>query len=305
MEHINGKTWLGFVINIVVTMMFYGMGVVNDGIIFLGVGLLLTGVGIAMLANGYPAGGILGAVGSPLFVPIGLICMGGCLQSRDRLRNAALATVGAAGSGAVGEPVEETAATPESRPAPAEEPATAAEASRFEAEAAVEPADGNTAEAPAGSDGVAGREIRVTTAETPQNAYKFTDYSLLFAVATLFFLAALFVVGAQAPALVGVVVVCAARFMAARAQRKLYVCALYADHLDYASGIWASSQTSVPYTAIVEAVVTSSKLRLVIEQEGRRTHVSVSLSLIPGELRQEACTVIAGKMRELGVLREK
>lgn len=56
MEHINGKTWLGFVINIVVTAVFYGMGVMDGATIFFGVGLLLTGVGIAMLVNGYPAG---------------------------------------------------------------------------------------------------------------------------------------------------------------------------------------------------------------------------------------------------------
>ena len=123
-------------------------------------------------------------------------------------------------------------------------------------------------------------------------------------MATLFFLAALFVVWAQAPALLGVVVICAARFMVARTQRKLYVCALYADHLDYASGIWATSQVTVPYAAIVEAVVSSSKVRLVIEREGGRTRVSIPLSLMAGCHRREACAAIADKMRELGVLRE-
>ena len=34
-EHINGKTWLGFVINIVVTAVFYGMGVMDGATIFL------------------------------------------------------------------------------------------------------------------------------------------------------------------------------------------------------------------------------------------------------------------------------
>ena len=307
MENINAMTWAGFVCNVVVTIAFFCMEVVDGGsqaVIFFsiaGAGVILTGVGIAMLVRGDPTGGILGAVGSAVFVPLGLICLIGCLQCRDKLRNATLATADASSSGTVAAPAEEPAVTPESRPAPAEGPATAAAASR--SEAAVESADGKTVpEAHAVSESVPDREE--PTAEKPLAAFKFVDYSLFFGVVTLFFLAALFVVWAQAPALVGIVAVCAARFMAARAQRKLYVCALYADHLDYASGIWATAQIRVPYAAIVEAVVTSSKLRLVIEKEGRRTNVSVSLSLIPGNLRREACTAIADKMRELGVLRE-
>ena len=256
MGTLNGKILVGFVLNVALVIAFFSTEMADGGALAVAfftlaaAGVIVTGMGIAMLAHGDPAGGILGAAGSAIFVPIGLICLIGCLQSRDKLRNAALATADASGSGTVAEP-------------------------------AGGPAAG-----------------------TPLAAYKFADYSPLFGVATLFFLAALFVVWAQAPALLGVVVICAARFMVARTQRKLYVCALYADHLDYASGIWATSQVTVPYAAIVEAVVSSSKVRLVIEREGGRTRVSIPLSLMAGCHRREACTAIADKMRELGVLRE-
>ena len=268
----NGKILVGFVLNVALVIAFFSTEMADGGALAVAfftlaaAGVIVTGMGIAMLAHGDPAGGILGAAGSAIFVPIGLICLIGCLQSRDKLRNAALATADASGSGTVAEPAG----------GPADPAASAV--------------SGGTPDGPA--------------AGTPLAAYKFADYSPLFGVATLFFLAALFVVWAQAPALLGGVVICAARFMVARTQRKLYVCALYADHLDYASGIWATSQVTVPYAAIVEAVVSSSKVRLVIEREGGRTRVSIPLSLMAGCHRREACTAIADKMRELGVLRE-
>ena len=334
MEKLNGKIWVGFVINVLVALWGISDMAADGGtvaavfITIMAGGLLLTGAGMIMLAQGNPTGGILGAVGSAAFVPIGLICLIGCLQCRDRLRNEALAA--APGSEETGTSTEEVsavadapvppdgaaatneasttmpaAASPaasvaacESRPAPAE----AAAAPR--SETVVEPADGKTApETPAVSESVPGGEE--PAAEKPLAAFKFADYSFVFAAATLFFLAALFVVWAQAPGLVAVVVACAARCLVALKQRDLYVCALYADHLDYASGIWATSQMSVPYASIVEASVSGSKLFLVIEKHGSRANVSISFTLIPGKHRREARAVLTDKMRELGVLREK
>ena len=333
MEKFNGKIWVGFVINVLVALwgisdMATGGGTV--GAIFITItagGLLLTGAGMIMLAQGNPTGGILGAVGSAFFVPIGLICLIGCLQCRDRLRNEALAD--APGSEETGTSTEEVsavadapvspdgaaatneaptmmpaaaspaapAAAPESRPAPAE----AAAAPR--SETVVEPADGKTApEAPAVSESVPDGEGPAV--EKPLAAFKFADHSLGFGSLAVLFSIALFAVGDLAPGLVAVIVVCVARCMMALKQRALYVCALYADRLDYASGIWASSQISVPYASIVEASVSGSKLCLVIEKHGSRTNISISFSLIPGDHRWEARAVLMDKMRELGVLRE-
>ena len=98
MEKLNGKVWVGFVINVLVALwgisdMAADGGTVAAVFITVMVGcLLLTGAGIAMLVRGDPAGGILGAVGSAIFVPIVLICLIGCLQCPDKLRNLALAT---------------------------------------------------------------------------------------------------------------------------------------------------------------------------------------------------------------------
>ena len=184
------------------------------------------------------------------------------------------------------------AAASESRPAPAE----AAAAPRSETVA--EPADGKTApEAPAASESV-------PAAEQPLAAFKFADHVLAFGSMVVLFSVALLAVGDMAPGLVAVIVACVARCMVAFKQRDLYVCALYADHLDYASGIWATSQVSVPYANIVEASVSGSKLYLAIEKQGNRANISISFSLIPGEHRREARAVLMDKMRELGVLRE-
>ena len=167
----------------------------------------------------------------------------------------------------------------------------------------MEPADGKTApEAPAVSESVPDGEGPAV--EKPLAAFKFADHSLGFGSLAVLFSIALFAVGDLAPGLVAVIVVCVARCMVALKQRDLYVCALYADQLDYASGIWATSQISVPYASIVEASVSGSKLCLVIEKHGSRTNISISFSLIPGDHRREAHAVLRDKMRELGVLRE-
>lgn len=47
--------------------------------------------GVIMLIRGNPVGGIVGAAGSVFFVPIGLVCMIGCLQGRDDIRFAGYA----------------------------------------------------------------------------------------------------------------------------------------------------------------------------------------------------------------------
>ena len=110
MGTLNGKILVGFVLNVALVIAFFSTEMADGGALTVAfftlaaAGVIVTGMGIAMLAHGDPAGGILGAAGSAIFVPIGLICLIGCLQSRDKLRNAALATADASGSGTVAEP---------------------------------------------------------------------------------------------------------------------------------------------------------------------------------------------------------
>ena len=101
MGRLNVKTWLGFVLNMLVVLlgisdlMLNGPTEAASLIVLMAGGLLVTGAGTVLLARGNPAGGILGAAGCILFAPTGLICLIGCLQCRDRLRSKALAAAAA------------------------------------------------------------------------------------------------------------------------------------------------------------------------------------------------------------------
>ncbi|HJA77721.1 MAG TPA: hypothetical protein H9774_12835 [Candidatus Desulfovibrio gallistercoris] len=101
MGRLNVKTWLGFVLNMLVVLlgisdlMLNGPTEAASLIVLMAGGLLVTGAGMVLLARGNPAGGILGAAGCILFAPTGLICLIGCLQCRDRLRSKALAAAAA------------------------------------------------------------------------------------------------------------------------------------------------------------------------------------------------------------------
>lgn len=280
MKNIRKKTWIGFALNVAVAMLGCDSMAAQGGtpaavlIAVAGVGILLTGAGIALLARGNPLGGVIGAVGSVFFIPIGLICLLGCVQSRDDLLRRKCAAPAADAVDSRDGAGRSDAGEPQAPPAQAAGPGR----------------DGEAADA--------------ASAEKPLVAYAFADHSIIYAAATLVFIVALFAAGPDAIALVATIVVCAARFVVSLAQQRLYVCALYADHLDCASGFWSTSQIRIPYAGIVEAVVTPGKLRLVVEQEGCRTTVSVPFSLMPAKYRRQACASLADKMRELGVLRE-
>lgn len=61
----------------------------GDGVpvkfLLLVVGYLLSVVGVILLLRGSPAGGMLGIMASAFFVPLGLICLVGCIRLRDKL----------------------------------------------------------------------------------------------------------------------------------------------------------------------------------------------------------------------------
>ena len=305
MEHINGKTWLGFVINIVVTAVFYGMGVMDGATIFFGVGLLLTGVGIAMLVNGYPAGGIFGAVGSAFFVPIGIICMIGCLQSRDRLRNAALTTAVASGSEEIVTRAEEASVAPD---APAASDGTSATKEAPVMMTAAEPC-AEAAAAPAASENTpAPEQAPVTTAETPLAAYGFVDERMggwllvLLGIAAFFFGLSLngqIMSGSVVCLVIGII-----RIIQTQQRLDKHVCVLYRDRLECVVGLWTGDLVNIPYAAIREAECSDSKLRLQLASGAGTSTATVYFGRFASAVRDEARTVLRDKLRELGVLRE-
>lgn len=95
MRKLKRMVWAGLACNFVVLFTgswSFGMrdgwnaGVISITVV-LSFAFLLSVAGIVLLLRGKEAGGIVGAVGSAFFVPIGLICLLGCLQIRaDILR---------------------------------------------------------------------------------------------------------------------------------------------------------------------------------------------------------------------------
>ena len=100
MKKVNLTAKAGLIINLLVMLLYvYGLrdefsrDASSDMIAgLLIIGFLLSLAGLTMLARGNPAGGIVGAAGSALFIPAGLVCMIGCFQARDKLHFADYAT---------------------------------------------------------------------------------------------------------------------------------------------------------------------------------------------------------------------
>ena len=113
MERLKGKTWAGGVIDVAAALRGIKDMAAKGGkasAVFSAVmagGMLLAAGGMVMPAHGDPTGSMPGAAGSAILVPIVLICLIGCLQCRDKLRNVALAT--SAGPGSDGTPATEEA----------------------------------------------------------------------------------------------------------------------------------------------------------------------------------------------------
>ena len=315
MENLNGKIWVGFVINVLVALwgisdMAADGGTVAAVFITVMVGcLLLTGAGIAMLVRGDPAGGILGAVGSAIFVPIGLICLIGCLQCRDKLRSAAFTETAASGSGAVAEPAE---APVVAAAEPAEEekcggPESPAGSDGISATAAAPVVPAKAAPC---SEGVAACEEApaAATDETPLAAFGFADerawgWTLVLGSVALFFFALYhgtsIMSGSVVCFIMGIV-----RLVQSRQRLGRHACILYRDHLECVSGVWTSDLVSIPYASIREARYSGSRLRLQLASGDGTTKFAFYFALLASDKRDEARAVLQDKMRELGVLRE-
>lgn len=283
MGNIDTKTRVGFMLNVVVGILGianiapYG-GALAAGLIAISIAsIFLTGAGIFMLSRGNPTGGILGAVGSAVFVPIGLICMIGCLQCREKIRNADVMTAGAPLPEEPAASAEETYAAPERPSAPGDEPAPA-----------------NTSD---------------KMSECPLACYDFADVRLLgwfFVVAGVGLLLFILSQRDHTP-LFAVVSFCVTGIMLivqGEQRRNRQVFSLYRKHLECVTGTMNCEPVSIPYDCIREAKSGGSRFHLYIAAADDTRKISIPLGLIKGSERGEAREVLEGKMRELGVLRE-
>ncbi len=280
MDKITTKTWVGLLINLLVMIVgVYSMGEkyqwdsFSTGFAVVALlAFLVSLAGVIMLACGKPAGGIVGAVGSAFFVPIGFICLIGCLQSRNNIRFAGYAP---------GAPAPST--PPVGQVSPAEETAT-----------------GETVTGEAAA--VETEHVEPAPDEKPLVAYPFRDeraqgcLTVILGIGLVVFL--------SINAALGLVAAGAVILIRGSLRMNTYVYALYTEYLECVPGLFSGS-VRIPYTDILEAEVTSARACLCIKAATGREKVAVRFLMIPHGEREEARDAFAAKMRELGVLREQ
>lgn len=282
MGRLNVKTWLGFVLNMLVVLlgisdlMLNGPTEAASLIVLMAGGLLVTGAGMVLLARGNPAGGILGAAGCILFAPTGLICLIGCLQCRDKLRNVALAT-------SAGPRPEEAAAPVDGTVSPA---APAAPGERAAATMAPD-----------------------ARSEAPLASYGFADVSLFgwgFVVLGIILLFLVFLARSVMP-LAGAICLCGMGLkliIQGRQQRDKQAFSLYRTHLECSVSTSNCEMRRIPYDRIRKVERRGNRFDLYLDDDGETEKVSFSLDQIKDSERVEARKAFEGRMRELGVLHE-
>lgn len=294
MRKLKGTVWAGLACNLAVLFMgSWGFGMRdgwNAGVISITVVLsfafLLSVAGIILLLRGKAAGGIVGAVGSAFFVPIGLICLQGCLQSRaDILREGLMP---AATPSAVREQERPAEAQPSAMPD--------------------EQAEQNEKSGEQQSQKEAGEQDRATPpGEMPEAAYTFlNETGLAIGMLVFFSLAALGIFSGGEPIWGAVpgIVLGIFKFIQTGARRRKFVYALYRDRLECVISAWSSDLTAIPYGNIREGMIRGSKARLVVAEDGESRQISIPLHLVERSRRDEAVETMERKLKELGVLRE-
>lgn len=220
MKKINKKVLIGLIINLLVMIVGiyrlsgeYGWDSLTKGFAAVMLLAFLTSLaGVALLTRGNPAGGIVGAVGSAFFVPIGLICMIGCLQSRDNIRFA----------GHAPGRIHQTGETKPAESAPTTEPMRDGMETR-PAAPAIPPARMKNTQA-----------TSAVPVERPLIAYKFTDDACRFSCAgngsgAGFYTLSIGAGSGPAFLLVGVSI---AIIIRDSRRQDMHVYALYRDHLE-------------------------------------------------------------------------
>ena len=283
MEKLNGKVWVGFVINVLVALWGISDMAADGGTVaavfspVMAGGMLLAAGGMVMPAHGVPTGSMPGAAGSAILVPIVLICLIGCLQCRDKLRNVALAT-------SAGPRPEEAAAPVDGTVSPA---APAAPGERAAATMAPD-----------------------ARSEAPLASYGFADVSLFgwgFVVLGIILLFLVFLARSVMP-LAGAICLCGMGLkliIQGRQQRDKQAFSLYRTHLECSVSTSNCEMRRIPYDRIRKVERRGNRFDLYLDDDGETEKVSFSLDQIKDSERVEARKAFEGRMRELGVLHEK
>ena len=319
MSKIHPAAWIGLVINI--GMAFYGLEAYGDMpvfpiVMFCAAGL--SAVGIIMLAMGQPAGGILGAIGAALFVPIGLVCMVGCMRTRQALikdaksvdTNLVDAVFGDGNANAAPSVIRDAAGsgTPAALSAQAVSAPVADSYPIINADwiegGGQNPAasvSGQTA-GPATGAGTSNPSVR------PASDFRFKDQRALMAV--IFGIAIVVFVGMSATMYVDIsgpiltfIVVGGISFWTQSRILSMPALALYDDHLTCVSSqaAWAGENT-VMYKLIQNASINGNKGYITAHRtDGAGTEdVKILFNAMPSDVREEAKRAFADKMRAVG-----
>lgn len=287
MRTLKKKVWLGLVFNLATLFIgiwdFGAQDGWNAGVtgiaIAMSLSFLLSVAGVVMLLRGKAAGGIVAVAGSLIFVPAGLLCMLGSLQSRADILREGL--------------------TPSATPPVAPEQ---------EGPAGQQPQD-EKAEPQEEQGGVA-----AASGERPKVAYRFPDQtgiSIIMMVAFAFVTLILFSSGL--PPALGVlgIMLGGLRLLLTKERRGAYIYALYEDRLECVVSRWSSEMVAIPYADIRDVDIRQNELldsRIylrVAATDGEIREISIPLHLLERDDRANATEALEKKLRELGVLREE
>lgn len=289
---VHPAAWIGLVINFL--SMVGALYAFNEefstdtltlvfSIIFIA-GFALSLIGVLMLAAGNPAGGIVGIIGSVIYVPIGMICAIGCSISRKNMEFASL---------------DMNADAFEPRPA--------------------SPAQYGSASFPAGSrtqDRPDAAPLRPAPGFAPRpNApvasFPFVDYRWLGVLLIVISVIGFFIVSQHGrggggsvltPAIFGIIM-----FVLQQRQQGFNVFSLYDDSLECVPNQWAAP-VRIPYANIASVILYKRKAEVMVrgsDMSQRDKKIVILFGNIPGEMRDDARRVLAQKMRDLGVLTER
>ena len=286
MRTLKKKVWAGLALNLATLFIGIWDFGVQDGLntavsglaIAMILSFLLSVTGVVMLLRGKASGGIIAVAGSLIFVPAGLICMLGSLQSRADILREGL--------------------TPSSTPpvAPQQEDS----AGQQPRDGETEPREEQTAAAKSG--------------ETPEIAWRFPDQTGISIIMMVgFACVTLILVSSKLLPALGIlgIVLGGLRFVLTRERRGAYVYALYGDRLECVTSRWSSDMVAIPYTDIRDADFRQNDLlntRIylrVAATDGEIREISIPLHLLERDDRANATEALEKKLRELGELREE
>lgn len=299
MSKIHPAAWIGLVINI--GLSFFSLEAYGDmpvlSMAMFG-GVVLSAVGIVMLAMGQAAGGILGAIGGAVFIPVGLVCMIGCMRTRQALINDAKNVDVNLVNTVFGDVNANTANTMNAGPVSL-------------SPVIHNPAPGSEAAAAAGTvpHSTHGTAAPEGTAASGGTIFRFKDQRMLMAIIlgggilVMLVMASGMYVDISGPIMTFAVIGGISLWTQSRLVA-MPALALYEDHLTCVSSqaAWAGENT-VMYRLIQKAGISGNKGSVTAHRtDGAGTEeLKILFNAMPSNVREEAKNAFAAKMRERGV----